>query len=160
MNVKFYKITSDPKEVTKTLGTALVSLTTVQTKSDCSIMSPELEVAYDSNLIKCNYLYIQEWGRYYFIDKIVVSQQRIFITAHIDVLMTYATEIRKCTAIIRRQEKIGNAGKTNLYLNDKAFIGKAYQNPAIMLFKQKNGQIAAFTKDNMSFVLALAGTGI
>ena len=92
MTVTFYKVTDDPRTVTKTLGTAVVTLSTVKTKDNCSITAPELELAYTANLTKCNYIYIQDWGRYYFVDKMTVSQQRIIIAAHIDVLMTYATE--------------------------------------------------------------------
>lgn len=159
MTVTFYKVTDDPRTVSKTLGTAIVTLNNVKTKDNCSITAPELELAYTANLTKCNYIYIQDWGRYYFVDKMTVSQQRIIIAAHIDVLMTYATEIKKCTGIIKRQEKTGAGSKTNLYLNDKAFISKAYNNPTVKLFKQKNGEISTFTKDKMSFIIALAGAG-
>ena len=105
-------------------------------------------------------MYIEDWNRYYYIDELTVSAQRLFVSAHVDVLKTYDTDIRKCTAILRRQARYGSGSKTNLYLNDKAFIAKAYSNPTVRLFRSvTDGSISQFTKSDMSFVLALAGAG-
>lgn len=160
MTVKFFKVSDDPRVLDKNVSTATVTLNTVRIKGDCSILSPVLETAYSANLITCNYMYIQEWARYYYIDDMTVSAQRIYIKAHVDVLKTYAADIKGCTAIIRRQERTGAGSKTNLYLQDKAFVTKAYNNPTVHLFRQTDGSISSFTKSDMSFVIALAGAGI
>ena len=160
MTVKFYKVSDDPRVLDKDVLSATVTLNTVHTKGDCSILSPVLETAYSADIITCNYMYIQEWSRYYYIDDMTVSAQRIYIKAHVDVLKTYAEDIKGCRAIIRRQERTGAGSKTNLYLQDKAFVTKAYNNPTVHLFRQTDGTISQFTKTDMSFVMALAGAGI
>lgn len=160
MTVKFFKVSDDPRLLDKNVSSATVTLNTVRIKGDCSILSPVLETAYSADLITCNYMYIQEWARYYYIDDMTVSAQRIYIKAHVDVLKTYAADIKGCTAIIRRQERTGAGSKTNLYLQDKAFVTKAYNNPTVHLFRQTDGSISSFTKSDMSFVMALAGAGI
>lgn len=160
MKVIFYSVTDDPRVVDKTLGTAVKTITGVKTKADCSILTPTLELAYDSLITGCNYMYIEDWGRYYYIDELTLSAQRLFVRAHVDVLKTYAAAIKSCTAILRRQARYGAGSKTNLYLNDKAFVAKAYSNPHVRLFRSvTDDSVAQFTKTDMSFVLALAGAG-
>ena len=160
MKVIFYSVTDDPRVVTKTLGTAIKTLTGVHTKGDCSIIRPTLELAYDSSITGCNYMYVEDWNRYYYIDELTVSSQRLYVSAHVDVLKTYDSYIRKCKAILRRQARYGNGSKTNLYLNDKAFIAKAYSNPTVRLFRSvTDDRVSQFTKTDMSFVIALAGQG-
>ncbi len=67
------------------------------------------------------------------------------ITARVDVLSTYAIQIRAQTAVIKRQEN-----SWNLYLDDPQF--KVYQNPNIVVKNFPNG----FSTQN--FVLAVAGS--
>lgn len=120
MTLKFYNISNDRRELVKTLkdtnpGKNLMATLTGNIKSDCSIIKPVFEVAYQSDLLTANYVYCPELSRYYFIDDITVSTQRLLITAHVDVLMTYHTDILKLRCVIARQE---SRNRSNLYLND------------------------------------------
>lgn len=160
MTVKFYTITDDPRVVDKTVSSAVLTLTGVHVKGECSTLEPEFELAYNSSLMTCNYMYVEEWGLYYFIRDRKVSAQRMILITKEDVLMCYSSGLKSCKAIIRRQEKTGPGSKTNLYLQDKAFVTKAYNNPTVHLFRQPDGKISQFTKADMSFVMALAGAGI
>lgn len=125
MTITFYKITDDKRQVSKTLNsTTKIKDSTGSMKTDCNIMDPVLEMSYDVVLLTCNYMYIPEFNRYYFVTKIEVGAQRMFITAHVDVLQTYAAQIRNLNCIIARQESKDHA---NLYLNDKIFKALNYK---------------------------------
>ena len=114
-------------------------------KEQTSILAPVIKIDGDIPL-SCNYMYIPDFNRYYFIDNISSVTSKIFeISGHVDVLKTYENEIRGCTGIIARQENTWN-----LYIDDGAF--KTYQNEIIKLSTFPNGF------DTQEFVLAVAGS--
>lgn len=116
-------------------------------RNQTSIVDPVIEVTgiLATTVAACNYAYIPEFGRYYFVKNITSVRTNVWvIECHVDVLKTYATQIKAQTAVIKRQEK-----KYNLYLNDEMF--KTYQNPEIITKLFPSG----FSTHN--FVLAIAG---
>lgn len=112
-----------------------------------SIINPRILLEGDvDDFVEANYLYIPQFSRYYFINDIVsVREGLVEVTAHVDVLTSFATEIRANTAIVYKQEN-----KWNLYLDDGSF--KMYQNPHIITKEFPGG----FT--GQDFVLAVAGS--
>ena len=127
-------------------------LTTIATitgtlKAETSIIDPIILIEGDlSNYIGCNYMTISSFGRSYFVNNIRSIRTNLFeISAHVDVLSSFAKGIRSNSAIVRRQEN-----KWNLYLNDGTF--KVYQNPNVLTKAFPSG----FTKQE--FVLAVAGS--
>ena len=125
MEIKFYRIADDRRKVRKTLNAStLVKTATGDIKSDCSVMDPIIEMSFDIALLHCNYMYIEDFGRYYHITNIETGAQRLFIHAHVDVLQTYADEIEDLQCIVARQESKDHA---NLYLNDKIFRALNYK---------------------------------
>lgn len=115
-------------------------------KNDTSIIDPVIVFNCDlSDVVNANYMTISEFGRSYFITNIrSIRAGLVEISAHVDVLSTYATQIKSNTAIIRKNES-----KWNLYLNDGTF--KVYQNPVVLTKPFPAGF------DSHSFVLAVAG---
>lgn len=111
-----------------------------------SLIDPVIVIEGDlSNYVNCNYMTISAFNRSYFINNITSVSNNLFeISAHVDVLTTYKTQIRTNDAIIARQEK-----KWNLYLNDGVF--KTYQNPFIVTKAFPSG----FTSQH--FVFSVAG---
>ena len=111
-----------------------------------SLIDPVIVIEGDlSNYVNCNYMTISAFNRSYFINNITSVSNNFFeISAHVDVLTTYKTQIRTNDAIIARQEK-----KWNLYLNDGVF--KTYQNPYIVTKAFPSG----FTSQH--FVFSVAG---
>ena len=111
-----------------------------------SLIDPVIVIEGDlSNYVNCNNMTIQAFNRSYFINNITSVSNNLFeISAHVDVLTTYKTQIRTNDAIIARQEK-----KWNLYLNDGVF--KTYQNPFIVTKAFPSG----FTSQH--FVFSVAG---
>lgn len=125
-----------------------VSLATVtgELKTETSIIDPVIMIEGDlSTFNLCNYLTIPSFGRSYFVNNIrSIRNNLIEISAHVDVLSSFADEIRSNSAIVKRQEN-----NWNLYLNDGSF--KVYQNPNVLTKAFPSG----FT--TQEFVLAVAG---
>ena len=115
-------------------------------RAPTSIINPVISIEY-ANPVGFNYIYIQEFGRYYFVNGISIeSDKLIVVSAHVDVLKTYATAIANFDAVVKRNEN-----KFNLYLDDGIF--KAYQNTKHKVIQFPYG----FTE--YSYILALAGNG-
>lgn len=95
-----------------------------------------------------NYAYIEQFGRYYYVTNIVSVNNNLWeIHCHVDVLMTYKTQILAQNAVVARQEE-----KYNLYFDDGIFM--SYQNPKIQtkLFSVAN------PFETQEFVLIVAGS--
>lgn len=117
-------------------------------KNESDIVRPNILVEGLSDIKNINYMRISEFGRVYFVDDITIVRDNLFmISAHCDVLSSFATEIRSNSAIIKKQESYNN-----LYLDDGTF--KAYQNDQIGILNFSGGfELGA----NQSFILAVAG---
>lgn len=115
-------------------------------RDQTSIINPVIVIEGDlSSFVNCNYMTISAFNRSYFINNITSINNNLFeISAHVDVLSTYKSQIRENSAIIARQEK-----KWNLYLNDGVF--KTYQNPYIVTKAFPSG----FTQQH--FIFSVAG---
>lgn len=133
---------SDTNVVDKTVST--ISTITGVLKDATSIISPTIMIQ-GTLPPGCNYMYISDFARYYYVTDVRSIHNDIFeISAHVDVLKTYASQLRNCTGIVARQEN-----KYNLYLDDGSF--KTYQNPRFKKLAFPSG----FT--TLEFVLAVAG---
>lgn len=146
MTIKLYHNDSDKRTVNKTIinegelqGATIIDETT--------ILQPRLKVR-DNGIImvQYNYCYIADFKRYYYITNITVSNGYIIIDCKVDVLMSYANEIKACTGVIKRQQFL-----CNYYLDDEKFKSYEYSRIQTKLFP--NG----FTTN--AFVLAIAGGG-
>ena len=115
-------------------------------RDETSIIDPVIIIEGDlSSYVNCNYMTISDFNRSYFVNNIRSIRNDLFeISAHVDVLSTYKSQIRQNSAIIARQEK-----KWNLYLNDGVF--KTYQNPFIVTKAFPSG----FTEQH--FIFSVAG---
>lgn len=70
-----------------------------------SIVNPRFILDYNSSILQCNYLYCEEFGRYYFINNVSFeSAHRMVLNCHVDVLYTYRNEINNLDALVSRQE--------------------------------------------------------
>jgi hypothetical protein len=145
MTIKFYKNLSDKNHVDKNI-TQVGSDVTGTLRDDCSILNPVIQIENFTgfNLTECNYAYIVEFGRYYYINNITLTNQLYEISMHVDVLMSYKDEIRNNNAVISRQEN-----RYNLYLQDGVFKTEAF--PHMQIIQFPNG----FTDYN--FILSVAG---
>lgn len=116
-------------------------------KQDTSILKPVIRIQTSDNIVTCNYMYIPDLSRYYFIDDIVSENNNIWnISGHVDVLETYKSGILSNTAVIKRQQY-----KFNTYLNDPEWLVYAYETSAAYKFN------SPFSK-TLKYVLAVAGS--
>lgn len=147
MNITLYTNSSPANKIGKDLTQVGATPVAVVLKNTTDIMDPTFTlsgVAW-SDLDDVNYLYAPDLNRYYFVTDIQSVRNGVFdLVCHVDVLESYASEIRQQTAVLRRQENLWN-----LYLNDGVF--KTYSNNII--------GVQAFTSgfNTLQFVLAMAG---
>lgn len=139
---------SPVEKIGKTLTTG-ESLSCVL-KDDTSILRPVLEIRTSNNVASYNYMYIQEFGRYYFINDIKSVNNNVWeISVHVDVLETYKTAILANDAVIKRQRS-----QYNLYLDDNEFKLLNKEQIQTLKFKQSGGGL---TK-NLQYVLVVNGS--
>lgn len=145
LSVTLYNSTSPVEKIGKTLtagGTYSCNL-----KDTTSILNPVIIVRTSDPVYNYNYVYIQEFGRYYFINDIKSVNNNVWeISAHVDVLETYKDAILSNTAVIRRQSTLYNT-----YLNDPEWKTYAYETIAAYKFKT-----TPFSKA-LKYILTVAG---
>lgn len=117
MEIKLYKTSSPRKKLVKELSDGITLVGTLRAQS--SVMSPTFTVQ-DTAVVGYNYCYIPDFGRWYYINGIDILRSNLYeLTLGIDVLMTYAAEIRNNTAIIDRTESGTTA---NVYIDNGTFV--------------------------------------
>ena len=147
--VKLQENLSPSNKVTKNITDIATATGTL--REGTNILQPTIliESQLDSDILgRVNYAYIELWHRYYYVTNITLDITGLWlISMHVDVLMTYATEIKAQNCIVARQER-----RYNMYLDDGWFM--AYQNPII--------QTAYFSNpspfESHSFILVVAGS--
>ena len=116
-------------------------------KEPTSAMNLVIEIE-KTNPVSYNYMYVDEFKRYYFIDDIKsIGNNRWIITASVDVLFSFMTDIYNTTAII---DKVENEINGNLYLDDGSFV----------MDTRKYNEIKEFPNglnENGSYILICAG---
>ena len=109
--IQLYNNNSEPERIGKSLS-ATQSFTG-SLKDQTSIINPSILVN-SAGVPQGNYARINAFGRYYFITDIISVRNELWeIKMHVDVLQTYASQIRACGALISRQEYSFNS-----YLKD------------------------------------------
>ena len=151
MYITLYACTDPRNQLNKVNKTTIAAYNTAVIKDNCSIFDPIIILPYSNNIFTANYMYIQEFGRYYFINNIETEHERIFIHAHVDVLETYRSEIWNLQVYLKR-----SANLFNQYLNDRGFVTQNNRNPDVMLFDAEGGQQDNFTPQG-EYILVVAG---
>lgn len=115
LNVAILRTSDDPRVLDKTVET--IAVKQCKPTEGCTILNPRLILGYTSDISMSNYMYISEWGRFYFIENVTVQPGNMcIITGSVDVLKTYAAAIRRCTATVVRSESVG---APTMYPDDK-----------------------------------------
>lgn len=117
------KISKSPTTVMTLTGTL---------REETDIVNPQINIEYSGTLTNVNYMWIEEFHRYYFITKIESIRTGLWrVYAHCDVLKTYSEAILGTECVVARSES-----RYNLYLNDSYF--KVYSNPRLQIAKFPN----------------------
>lgn len=142
---KLYTTSSPKEKIVKTL-TGETSFDCLL-KEDTSILNPVLILESETALTGFNYMYCEDLSRYYFINNIESIGNNLWrISAHVDVLMTYASKILENSAVIKRQQKV-----YNLYLDDPDFHVYNYERIQTLAFPAND-----FSK-NLQYILVTNG---
>ena len=114
--LNIYQTKSDRIALDKTLEQKIELTGTF--REPTNVIDPVIEIqANPSTIAVRNYFDIPAFNRSYFITDIVASGYgRVIIKGHVDVLSTYADQIRQLKAVIARQEN-----RYNLYIDDNLF---------------------------------------
>lgn len=123
-NIYFFKVSKRPNSTYKpniNSGDLLIC----KLKDACSVMAPVIEVHMRPNgstpgTFEYNYCYIQDFGRWYFIDDVVRDQNVWVVRTHVDVLATYKSDITGSSQYIVR-----SAGAYDADLIDSYYVTKA-----------------------------------
>ena len=129
-SIKLYNVSDDPRKLNKTL-TGELSVNNVRPTDIVDLMNPSFILDYNENYITKNYLWADKpFNRFYFITDMQVDiGKKIIISCTVDVLQTYASNIRSITANVIRQES-----KKDTYLADSDFNIKTGFVPIIDIF--------------------------
>lgn len=144
ITVKLFKYDSPNFFINKTLIDVMTLTGTL--KEETSVLDPVFEVETAEDLSLCNYVWINELHRYYYVTKIISVTERLWrLHCHVDVLMTWKPQILAHDAIISRQQNLWN-----LYLPD----GETFKTEQGMMVVQKDFPYGFTTGE--SFVLLAA----
>ena len=104
MTVIFYKYNDIKNKINKTLENGL-TVNDVVIQNDFDITSFELLIKDTNFNSEYNYCYIQDLGRYYFIESVERMNGSIYkIRITVDVLKSFSTQIENIQAIIVKSE--------------------------------------------------------
>lgn len=118
---------------------------------DVSYTDPVFEISYSPSYWHANYCWCDDTERWYFINDVTYSNNRMYLHCHVDVLMTYRQWIRDKIVIASR-----NTTHNNHYLQDDRF--KAYSMPcSFMKWFKHDGSGSAFSMGTQEFVLCCVG---
>lgn len=80
----------------------------VQLKQPCDLLHPVFIMTWSSSYVHDNYIHAPDLGRYYYIDNVVLlTGSRAELQCSVDVLMSYASEIKGLSCVVTRQENAG-----------------------------------------------------
>ena len=156
-HVTLYSNSASKETVDKSGSLTSIEAMSGEFRGSMSILKPIIQIKPTTTtttakiLSQCNYVYIQEFSRYYFVEAInVIAENYIELELSIDVLMSWKTAILAQTVIISRNE-----AEYSLYLDDAVL--KVYNNPniTVMHFKDSLGNEQGFS--TAQYILAMAG---
>lgn len=109
MNIVLSRYTNERNALTKDITN--VTTLTGTLRGECDILNPVINVEIPAGVTQasivanCNYAYIEDFGRYYFITGLKgVAQNVIEVSMHVDVLQSWNSQIKAQKCIIARQE--------------------------------------------------------
>ena len=143
-----YKNTSDNRVISKNI--TLIKEVSIELKSNVDFISPTIFLQTFDGCEDANYLYIEEFKRYYFVNNIThLTGGRISLSCSVDVLMSNKNDILALSCIIDKQESTSSSF-SDKYIDDGSFVTECRTFNSIINFP--NG-----FNDNAEFILITAG---
>ena len=132
MTITLYTCSSEPIVVSKELSQVVQLSGTLREPS--SVTAPVVKIEL-GDPVGCNYAHISEFNRYYFIDDIVSIRSNLWeIHLRVDVLMSFATDIRRSEVIV--DETATESAGGNRYITNDAFVSQVKHKTDIIKFSE------------------------
>lgn len=143
-----YKTKSEKTALTKVMETGWKAYEGILINNS-NVVDPAIKLQVGADVIaKYNYMVIDDFVRKYFITDITaLTTDTCMVTGHVDVLSTYAEDIRSNSGVVGR-----SANLAHRYMNDDMI--KVDSRPHIVTQVFKNG---GFFLDNPSIALVVVG---
>ena len=146
MRVILYNTTSDNRVLNKHI--TLIKEIDAELKDADDVISPTLKIQRFKDWEKVNYIYIESFNRYYYVNTIKqLLGNTILLNCSVDVLMSNKNAIRNLTCIIDKQENSATT-YSDKYLDDGSFITECRTFNSILNFPQgfnENGEFILIT---------------
>lgn len=126
MQVTFFKNYSSNEVVNKRLehlAYGEANICSVRVTENTFMSKPTFYLgSEDFSFNNCNYLFCDNFNRYYFIEDIEISNNGcVYLHCRVDVLMSFADFIRNLYSTVERQEEVKNC---NPYIEDNEVIAR------------------------------------
>ena len=120
MRVILYNTTSDNRVLSKSITP--IKQIDAELKDANNVISPTLKIQRFEDWEKVNYIYIESFNRYYYVNTIKqLLGNTILLDCSVDVLMSNKNAIKNLTCIIDKQENSATT-YSDKYLDDGSFI--------------------------------------
>ncbi len=150
MTLTVYKISDDPRKLTKTLGSPIGTYN-VNPTDNCDILNPVVSihsVGTNAFPLDANYATLSDTDRQYFIKDITLGTGgKVFVHLSVDVLGTYDADIKNCNCCVRRTTSAG----INWVPDDKFPLDTAHTR----VYAQNSTFRSPFTDNVESYILTV-----
>lgn len=121
MTITIGQTSDDRRKVQKSFTGSPIS---VQLKQPCDLLHPVFIMAWSNTYVHANYLYAPDFGRYYYIDDVILlTGSRAELQCSVDVLMSYRDQILALSCMVIRNEDYAKRAKkvqdTNMVTDGK-----------------------------------------
>ena len=153
MTMTAYICTAESGVVDKTpYITQIGSTYTIRPTDNLDIEFPAFIVQYSAALLKCNYIYVSEFNRYYYAKFKTKPGGEIIIECTSDPLMSFKTEISECDVLILRSESVG---APTMFEDSKLPVYPCKENITSIVMQETSGLFTA--NGDECYVLTVIG---
>lgn len=130
-----YIINDDKRKADKNLSNVIKENVNITYKDATEFIRPTIMLDYDGswNMRDCNYIYLSDKNRYYFVEKHSFQKgQKVVFELLVDVRTSHKEGIRALTCTVTRNENLKNG-----YLPDSSYKTYAYEQIVCKAFPNK-----------------------
>lgn len=154
MTIKLRKCLSETNRLTKVFedneSHTVDKVYTGTLRESADVLSPKIKIETSDDISMYNYAEITEFHRKYFVRVQALQKNLWELECEVDVLSTYASEIKSCYALVKRTAA---KSKINYYMNDGIFFTEQRQIVTYHAFK-KDGAFAKLGTENYFLLVA------
>lgn len=134
-SANLYIINDDKRKADKNLSNIIKENVNITYKDATEFIRPIIMLDYDGswNMRDCNYIYLSDKNRYYFVEKHSFQKgQKVVYQLLVDVRTSHKEGIRALTCTVTRNENLKNG-----YLPDSSYKTYAYEQIVCKAFPNK-----------------------